>query len=444
MTTRTTRNVLLALFSLISVCQSQWQGITTGFPSIARVAKVSIVDQNVIWATGRRSSWAAYTGFIRSTDGGSSWRIDTLRNVGVTSLFDICALDAYTAYVVGYGSTTGGPGIYKTVDGGKSWTKATNAFTQAGSFPDAIHFFNPKEGLAVGDQQGGYFEIYTTADSGKTWTRVPSSNIPKGIADEGMNVGVVPYACHTSDAFWIATIKNQFLRTTDKGLTWTAITVAPDPGAGNYWCYFPAFKDLNNGLAGDGYVMKRTTNGGVTWDSVAVPSRPGTDEVQYVPGTSGSYFVNSPYAGYTGSMYTRDNGKTWTAVDTISRSGVTFLSASFGLSGSTTSTQAFKWFGQPMAVREEGLGIAKQFELHQNYPNPFNPSTTIRYDVSMAANVSLKIFNTLGQVVATLVDEHSEAGFYHVEWNANVPSGVYFYRLQAGDFVESRKMVLLK
>ena len=444
MTTRIMRNVLLALFSLISVCQSQWQGITTGFPTVARVAKISIVDQNVIWAAGRRSGWAAYTGFIRSTDGGNSWKIDTLHNVGVQSLFDICALDANTAYVIGDGSISTGVGIFKTVDGGKSWTKAANAFTQTGSFADAIHFFNPKDGLAIGDQQGGYFEIYTTADSGKIWTRVPSSNIPPPIADEGGYVGVVPYVCHTSDAFWFATLKNKFLRTTDKGLTWTAITVAPAPTAGDYWCYFPAFKDLNNGLAGDGYVMKQTTNGGVTWDSVAVPSRPGTDEVYYVPGTSGSYYVVSPYTGYTGSMYTRDNGKTWIVVDTISRSGVTFLSASVGWSNSPASTQVFKYVGQPLAVREEGMGIAQQFILHQNYPNPFNPSTTIRYDLSKAANVSLKVFNTLGQLVATFVDEHAEAGFYHVEWNANVPSGIYFYRLQAGEYVETKKAILLK
>jgi len=89
-------------------------------------------------------------------------------------------------------------------------------------------------------------------------------------------------------------------------------------------------------------------------------------------------------------------------------------------------------------------GIPSSFELNQNYPNPFNPSTTINYSLPKTANVSLRLFNTLGQEVALLVNDQRSPGYYHVQWNANVPSGIYFYRLQAGDFVETKKMILLK
>jgi hypothetical protein len=85
-----------------------------------------------------------------------------------------------------------------------------------------------------------------------------------------------------------------------------------------------------------------------------------------------------------------------------------------------------------------------KFSLAQNYPNPFNPSTTISYSLPKTAFVSLRIFNTLGQEVATLVNEQKEAGYYQVRWNAVVPSGIYFYQLQAGEFVETKKMILLK
>jgi hypothetical protein len=85
-----------------------------------------------------------------------------------------------------------------------------------------------------------------------------------------------------------------------------------------------------------------------------------------------------------------------------------------------------------------------KFSLSQNYPNPFNPSTTIRYDLPTSLKVSLNIYNTLGQLVATLVDEKMEPGSYTVQWNANVPSGVYFYRLQAGEYMEAKRMILLK
>jgi serine protease AprX len=88
--------------------------------------------------------------------------------------------------------------------------------------------------------------------------------------------------------------------------------------------------------------------------------------------------------------------------------------------------------------------IATAFVLQQNFPNPFNPSTTIRYELTKSVNVTMKIFNTLGQEIAVLVNKRQETGPYQVLWNANVPSGIYFYRLQAGEFVETKKMTLLR
>jgi hypothetical protein len=85
------------------------------------------------------------------------------------------------------------------------------------------------------------------------------------------------------------------------------------------------------------------------------------------------------------------------------------------------------------------------YELAQNYPNPFNPSTIIGYSIPNTANVSLRVFNTIGQLQATLVDERKEPGYYQAVWSAsNVPSGIYFYQLRAGEFVVSKKMILTK
>ena len=85
------------------------------------------------------------------------------------------------------------------------------------------------------------------------------------------------------------------------------------------------------------------------------------------------------------------------------------------------------------------------FTLDQNFPNPFNPNTLIKYSIPNSSQVSLKIFNTLGQEMETLVNEEKQVGTYEVNWNAsNLQSGVYFYRLQAGSFVQTRKMILLK
>jgi len=94
--------------------------------------------------------------------------------------------------------------------------------------------------------------------------------------------------------------------------------------------------------------------------------------------------------------------------------------------------------------------IPSVFALAQNYPNPFNPSTTIRYDIPIAIPVRLEIFDLLGQRIKTLINETKQPGFYSVIWNGRnalgepAPSGVYIYRLQAGDFQQSRKLLLLK
>jgi hypothetical protein len=89
--------------------------------------------------------------------------------------------------------------------------------------------------------------------------------------------------------------------------------------------------------------------------------------------------------------------------------------------------------------------IPADFALEQNYPNPFNPSTTIRYGLPQRSRVTLTIFNTLGQQVATLVRAEQEPGHHEVQFYASgLASGVYLYRLQAGDFVQSRKLLLLR
>ena len=83
--------------------------------------------------------------------------------------------------------------------------------------------------------------------------------------------------------------------------------------------------------------------------------------------------------------------------------------------------------------------------LSQNYPNPFNPSTAISYQLSAVSQTTLKVFNILGQEVATLVNEVQQAGVHTVNFNANnLSSGIYFYQLHAGNFVETKKMVLMK
>ena len=90
-------------------------------------------------------------------------------------------------------------------------------------------------------------------------------------------------------------------------------------------------------------------------------------------------------------------------------------------------------------------GVAKAFKLEQNYPNPFNPSTQIEFSIPVASQVELKVYNILGQEVATLVNESLKAGNHAVKFDAShIATGVYLYRITAGTFVSTKKMLLLK
>jgi hypothetical protein len=101
-------------------------------------------------------------------------------------------------------------------------------------------------------------------------------------------------------------------------------------------------------------------------------------------------------------------------------------------------------------IEENVTELPTEFALHQNYPNPFNPSTELKFDLPANSRVKLEIFNVLGQKVVTVLDEDMEAGYRSVTWNGNdsngrqVASGVYFYKLTAGDHVFTKKMMMLK
>ncbi|MGA2623428.1 MAG: T9SS type A sorting domain-containing protein [Bacteroidota bacterium] len=119
----------------------------------------------------------------------------------------------------------------------------------------------------------------------------------------------------------------------------------------------------------------------------------------------------------------------------------------FGLSPQNISIETMSVFQVVLSVREVRLAspTARTYKLLQNYPNPFNPTTMIRFELPKSSHVVLKVYNVLGQEVATLIDGMKPVGVYQVTWNAGgLPSGVYLYRLEAGSFSETRKLMLVK
>lgn len=140
-----------------------------------------------------------------------------------------------------------------------------------------------------------------------------------------------------------------------------------------------------------------------------------------------------------------------TVNDIISNYDMDFCSEVIKAAGATLLKYMF--MNSPTNIRDEVLPV-EAFVLYQNYPNPFNPNTVITYQLPASSNVTLKVYDILGNEIATLVDEYKEAGSYSVELNTSshsgfsrigeLSTGIYFYQLKAGEFVQSRKMILLK
>jgi hypothetical protein len=157
--------------------------------------------------------------------------------------------------------------------------------------------------------------------------------------------------------------------------------------------------------------------------------------------TVNSLVVNSP-TSISANLSVSSTAPTGAHTITVTNSG------SGG--GSATLPSAFTvGTGTATFVEQTSSSVPSAFELDQNYPNPFNPSTKIQYSLANAAQVSLKVYNLIGNVVATLVSDRQEAGSYSVSFSPSketfsLSSGVYFYRLEAGSFVSTKKLILMK
>jgi hypothetical protein len=116
-----------------------------------------------------------------------------------------------------------------------------------------------------------------------------------------------------------------------------------------------------------------------------------------------------------------------------------------GYSGTLQSWGLKLFFDNPTSIESDYSAIPTKLEVYQNFPNPFNPITTIKWQLPERAFVTLKIYDVLGREVVTLVDEELNAGQHETVYNASgISSGVYFYKIKAGSFVETKKMILLK
>jgi M6 family metalloprotease-like protein len=383
-------------------------------------SKYKTGDSYFRWITFSDSvtGYAVSDSLYKTTDRGKSW-------FGFSRKFDL----GYSFFKITSSkwiAALRGVGYTITTNCGISWN---DHFSGQSKYPvSSLYFLDEQIGWMI---QGIY--IFKITNFGESWS----------IADSGADGGIVLFSSERNG--YAMGIGIQVRSTKDGGLTWQTQNL--NTGGGNI--YGGCVIDTANIIAvGSNGIIIRTTDAGNNWIVQAGPVNQHYSSI---------YFVNKDIGwivGWGGTILkTTDRGVTW--VQQASGVGVNLYSVFFqdskqgwvvGDSGTILSTITG---GEVTDVSIEEQ-IPKYYALSQNYPNPFNPTTTINYALPSRQRVKLNIYNNLGQLVHTVVNELQNAGVYSVRWNGTdyrgqkVASGIYFYRLEAGGFVETRKMLILK
>ena len=292
--------------------QTDWIEKNSNLAATKGVGQISagMLDPNALWGMAINADGSIFDGFTRSNDAGQNWFPGTFNaGDGLSMLF---AIDATTCWAVFNTGAT--QGLYKTVNGGTTWTKKGTAYG-ASSFANVIHFFNENDGVAQGDPIGGYFEIYTTSNGGETWTRVASANIPTPVSGE---YGITGNYDAVGDHIWFGTNKGRIYHSADKGQHWTAALT----NFGSAEVVQPEFASETNGICFRSYldlgietVLGITSDGGATWTTVNVSGTMFARYYSYVPGTEATYVSSSGgVVGANGVSYSTDGGYTWAAL----------------------------------------------------------------------------------------------------------------------------------
>jgi hypothetical protein len=436
--------------SNFSYPQAAWSFLGT-IPAGQDINSISVVDQNVIFVAAKGDY------LYRTLNGGTTWE---LKNTGLAAfgdLYGISATDSLNCWVGWLNSATNTPAsVYRTTNGGTSWSLQ---WTLAGSFPDGIKMFTPDYGIVIADPiaTGQPYQFRYTTNGGTTWNLSATSPIATN------EYGVInAFDFIDSNTIWvgssntIATVTTCKIYRTTNGIngTWLNSVVTGTTGTQNLSYQAIAFIDKNNGLAGsDNNNIVKTTNGGVTWTTVTPPAGQTSFSVLDMFGLKdGSNIIRMSLidAASYHCFKTTDLGANWTE-EVLPVEGSTngiqhmqFVNSSLGFSGGVAGT--ILKFSAPTSVNFENNLLPKNYNLSQNFPNPFNPSTIINFQVPQNSFVNLKVYNSLGQEIATLVNGMINAGTHDVQFNAsNLSSGIYFYVIKVGNsFFQTKKMILIK
>jgi photosystem II stability/assembly factor-like uncharacterized protein len=426
---------------LVVLLTSRLWGQQYGWTVVARPD--SVYGLNAVCFVDSSHGWCASALRIyRTTDGGVTWKTGT-QPYEPAFLYDLSFSDTQLGWAV---AAIGGAMIWRTTDGGLSWIDQTGYLGNRRYL--ATVAVSAQKDITVGSTDYLYPDtgkIIQTTDGGTTW-------IERSVADS---------IAGFDDLFFLDSLHGwapsgminggpAILRTQDGGTTWQVL-----PSQGQHQLFF---LDTVRGWAARGSQIYRTSDGGVSWQYLTFIHDPdplshddlGTSALSFSDALNGRAFGSIVYQGIiTEGIYrTTDGGLSWFR-ESIGLTGdfggvndAQMLDAYHGWAvcneGSVLRYQLLDSGGNPPA-----LPLA--YSLDQNYPNPFNSTTTIQYKITGRTYVTLQIYDLLGRRVQVLVDQMQETGNYDVRFDGSMlSSGVYYYRLNVGEYTQTKEMILMK
>ncbi len=362
--------------------------------------------------------------FKRSLNEGINWEADTrLTNNSSNSWYPSISVFGQLVHVVWQENRDGNDEIYykQSTDKGINWgsdIRLTNNLNL--SWTPTISVSGPNVNAFWGDNRPGVLNVFykRSTDGGMSWgtdTPLTFSNFSAWDASTSATGQVVhiayrEYIGGNSEIFYKQSLNG--------GVNWepaiqltqdSAESVGPSIAVSGLVVHIVWWK--NHGGNWEIY-YKRSNDGGINWGS----------DTRLTNNSGNSYFPSITISGSVAHVLWCDE-----------RDG------NFEIYYMRDST------GNPIGIQPISIETPNDFQLVQNYPNPFNPDTKINFSLPVTGNVKLEIFDILGRSINTIVNEELNAGSYSVNWDAsNYPSGIYFYRLEGSDFIETKKMVLIK
>ncbi len=360
--------------------------------------------------------FAGSTGLFRSQDNGQNW-IESGPNALVYGI----AFDYSNRILIGTNYYSHGSVFRSTAEASWSGCLALDPISQINAV--TISSNGDIFAGASGQQEG----VYRSNDGCGTWSR-----INEGLTNQSINA----IAINSKDIVYVGTVGGAF-QSRDNGDHWVGMPLGATPFAVHAF----HIRSDDTMFAGTSHGVFTSVDEGDAWASAGLTN---TAIYAVTSNASGQLFA----ATHNGVYRSTDNGGAWIEINSGLRN-LTVQAVAIDSAGHlfvATNGGVFRSVSATVSIEERNRGAFKIYSLEQNYPNPFNSSTIIRYALAKSGQVTMTLFSLTGQKVAVLVNEVKSAGEYSVQWHPkDLPSGVYVYRLQAGEaFAQTQKLLLLK